>query len=250
MKKLLYILLICVFNFALNSCRKSDGKPTSTEIGSTDYDLDASDNTIRKKEALLGNLISDAIKLYYINKGETIDFCLINGGNIRFDMQLRPNGIYPKGIITSEMVDEMLPFGNSSVIVELTGNELKEILERSVAQYPLAKGPFLQCSKEISYFVDTLKQSQVINLNETQIITPGSRIDSIHINGQAFSSSAVYLVLFSEYIAAGNDGFVTLKNIPTQKKKYFSDNQTSAVKDFFQLNSPVKPQIEGRIKFN
>ena len=242
------ILLLLVLELA--SCRKSDGKPSSTEIGTSEVDLDASENLIRKKETLLGNLISDALKEYFDNKNEIFDFVLTNGGNIRFDSQLRPNGIYPKGILTSEMVDEMLPFGNSSVIVELTGAELKEILERSVAQYPLAKGPFLHPSKELFYQIDTTKQSQIINIDETVIITPGDRIDSILINGVCYSPTGIYNVLFSEYIGDGNDGYVTLKNLSSNKKKYFTEFQTNALKDYIILNSPISPKLEGRIKFN
>ncbi len=249
MKKMNIYLLICILILSLVSCRKSDGKPTSTAIGSSDVDLNAKEDIVRKKEALLGNVVSDALKLYYENKGEVFDFALTIGGSIRYDAQLRPDGIYPKGTITVEMIDEMLPFGNSSAIVTVTGTQLKEMLERSVAQYPLAKGPFLQCSKEIKYKIDTLQSPQVINIDETQIVSPGSRIDSIYINGISYQASAEYRVLVSDYIAKGNDGYVTLKNLPSSSKKMFSDNQANAVKDYFLIESPIKPVFEGRIYF-
>lgn len=237
-------LLIIVF-----SCRKSDGKPTSTEIGSSAIDLNANENVIRKKEAVIGNLVCDALMTYFTQIGEEIDFVLINGGNIRYNSQNRPDGIYKKGMITSEMIDEMLPFANSSYIVQLTGSQLKQILERSVAQYPLAKGPFLQCSKEIRYKVDTNAVSQVINIEETQILTAGNRVDSIYINNETFLPNALYRVLFSDYVAEGNDGFVALKNINKSLKKFLSDNQTNAVKDYIIVNSPIEPKLENRIYF-
>lgn len=241
--------LLCILILSLISCRKSDGKPTSTAIGSSDVDLTAKEAIIRKKEALLGNVISDALKLYYENKGEVIDFVLMNGGAIRYDAQLRPDGVYPKGTITVEMIEEMLPFGNTSAIVTVTGTQLKEMLERSVAQYPLAKGPFFQCSKEIKYKIDTLQSPQVINIEETQIVSSGNRIDSIYVNGIPYQATTEYKVLVSDYIAQGNDGYVTLRNIPDASKKYFSDNQTNAVKDYFLIHSPIKPVFEGRIYF-
>lgn len=231
------------------SCRKSDGKPTSTEIGTSLVDLNAHAEIIRKNEAVLGNLICDALKSYYQHKGEKVDFVLINGGNIRYNQQLRPDGIYPKGTITSEMVDEMLPFENSSYIIQITGIQLKNVLERSVAQYPLAKGPFMQCSKEFSFVVDTLENPQVINIEETVIENQGNRIFSMNLNGNSIQDNEIYYVLFSDYIGEGNDGYVTLKNISNSLKKKFSDNQTNAVKDFILINSAIEPKIENRIVF-
>jgi 5'-nucleotidase / UDP-sugar diphosphatase len=242
------LAFICCI-FLLLACRKSDGKPTSTEIGTLAVDLTALQDVVRKKEALIGNLICDALKIYYENLGEEIDFVLINGGNIRFNAQLRPDGIYKSGTFTSEMVDEMLPFENSSYIVQITGTQLKEILERSVAQLPLAKGPFLQCSKEISYKIDTLANPQILNIEETQIENTGNRIDSIFINGESFNPNSVYKVLFSDYIGDGNDGFVTLKNLSSSFKKKFTDNQTNAVKDYVIINSIIEPKFENRIRF-
>ncbi len=50
-----------------------------------------------------------------------------NGGGIRGDK------IYSKGEITSATLQEMHPFGNTIVIVKLTGAQLKQVLERGAA---------------------------------------------------------------------------------------------------------------------
>lgn len=247
MKKYLVILFLLLLAVA---CRKSDGKPTETVIGSSTVDLDANQEVIRRKEALIGNFIADAILEYYLNKGQVADVAMINGGNIRFNTAFRPDGIYPAGNLTAEMMDEMLPFGNFSYIVTLKGSELKQILERSVAQYPLAKGPFMQISNGMVVYVDTLKQSQVININEDQIVSDGLRIDSIYFNDKKVIDTDILKVIFPDYIANGNDGYVTLKNLDPSKKILFEDNQTNAIKDYVILNSPIKPVLEGRIVFN
>ena len=77
MRKLAYILIALTLVLELYSCRKSDGEPSSTEIGTTSVDLDANEGVIRKKEAVLGNLISDAVYQYFENKNENLDFVLI-----------------------------------------------------------------------------------------------------------------------------------------------------------------------------
>ena len=243
------LLVIFIFSTLFLGCRKSDEKPTNTDIGSTNVDLSADGDFVRKKEAVIANFICDALKVYYIDKGETLDFVFINGGNIRYNAQIRPNGIYPKGILTAEMMDEMLPFQNTSYIVQLTGNQLKEILERAVAQYPLPKGPFMHCSKEFSFQIDTLANPQILNVDQTAIEIAGNRIDSLKFNGNLISPNETFSVLFSDYIAEGNDGFLTLKYLNPNLKKYFGDNQSSALKDFVLLNSPIEPKLEGRIIF-
>ena len=246
MKKLLQLIFLTLLIF---SCRKSDEKPTNTEIGSSLVDLTAVETVIRKKESLLANFVCDALKESFEGKGEVIDFVLINAGNIRYNSQLRPDGIYKKEMLTAEMMDEILPFQNSSSIVQLTGSEIKIILERAVAQYPIAKGPFMQCSSGFSFRIDTLANPQLLNIDETVIQTNGQRIELMTLNGVTIVPTNIYKVLLSDYIAEGNDGFVTLKYLNLSLKRYFEDNQSSALKDYVLLNSPINPQLEGRIIF-
>jgi 2',3'-cyclic-nucleotide 2'-phosphodiesterase (5'-nucleotidase family) len=174
---------------------------------------------------------------------------VVNAGSIRYSASKRANGIYPAGIITSEMVDEMLPFGDATVLVKLTGKEVKSVFERAAAQYPLAKGPFLQVSKEIQVTIDTNQSPQIINIDGSMIISPGNRISSIKIQEVMIDSSAVYTVAFPDFIAEGNDGYVTLRNIPAVLKDNLFENQSNAIKEYIILNTPVTPVIENRLKF-
>lgn len=248
MKKNYFFLAYTIFIICFSSCCKDEvEKPVA--LGEIKAELNASKGEVRTKETLIGNLVADAIKSYEVSKGFGIDFAIINGGGIRFDQQTRPSGIYPAGLFTNEMIDEMLPFGNTSTVVLVTGKELKSIFERSVAQLPLAQGPFLQVSKEIKIVIDTTKSPQVINeLIEPNIITSeGQRITSLKINNVEYDSLATYKLITSDFIAAGNDGYVTFKNINNDKKIQIEDDQSGAFKEYIILNSPLLPAIEGRI---
>jgi 5'-nucleotidase/UDP-sugar diphosphatase len=234
----------------LSSCCKDEfEKPVA--LGEIKMNLDASKSEVRTKETLIGNLIADAMKADAERKDKSVDFALMNGGGIRFDQETRPSGIYPSGLFTSEMVDEMLPFGNTNAIVKVTGKELKSILERSVAQLPLAEGPFLQLSAEIKITVDTTKAPQIINdlIEPNVIIYNGSRIKSIKINNVEYDSTATYTLITSDFIAAGNDGYVALKNIAPDKKEDLNEDQTGALKEYIILKTPITPVIEERIVF-
>jgi len=240
----IYVLIVICFSAC---CKEEAEDPIA--LGNITVDLDASKPTVRTKEALIGNMICDAVKSDAGRRGKVVDFSIMNGGGIRFNEQSRPSGIYPAGLFTSDMIEEMLPFGNASVVVKVTGKELKSIFERSVAQLPVAKGPFLQVSKELKIIIDTTKPPQIINdlVEPNIIVSNGSRIISIKINNVEYDSLATYTLVTSDFIAEGNDGYVTFKNISPDKKENLGDDQSGAVKEYIILNTPVTPIIEGRI---
>lgn len=252
MGNLYYVCTYFIVAFGIQSCCKEINQPPSDVLGQITVDLDANSTILRTKETLIGNMICDGIKKEMDLRGETVDFVIMNSGAIRFDPGIHPNGIYPAGIFTSAMVDEMLPFENANVIVKVTGKELKSIFERSVALYPsTVSGPFLQISKELKIIIDTTKIPQVINdlVDPPVIVTPGNRIVSIKINNVEYDSLATYKVVVNEFIAeqTDNDGYVTFRNISTDKKENLGDNQAETVKNYIKLNTPIIPHLEGRI---
>lgn len=244
-------ILILLMSFLLISyaCAKKNRKPQPKVIGVLAVDLDANRAIVRKKEALMGNMILDAMRDDLKNRNKAIDGFIFNGGDMRFSATSRPSGIYLSGDFTSEMADEMLPFGNTNVIVKVTGTQLKEIFERSVAQYPLAQGPFLHVSKEIQVVIDTTKAPQVLDVNGTAIVTHGSRIVSIKINSLPIDSLTEYKIGTSNYIAEGNDGYVTFKNIPIELKEDIGEDQVNALKEYVITNGTITPKLEGRLIF-
>lgn len=248
--KIIRILILLLSSMLIhNSCAKKNRTPQPKVIGTLIVDLDANKNVVRKKEALIGNLILDAMKKDLDDRNKNVDCFIFNGGDMRFSATKRPNGIYPAGDFTVEMVDEMLPFGNTNVIVKITGKQLKEVLERSVAQYPLAQGPFLQVSREMQVIIDTTKAPQTLDVNSTTIVSHGARITSIKINNIPIDSLTEYFVGTSNYIAEGNDGYVTFKNIPEELKENIGEDQANALKEFVITNSRIEPKLEGRLIF-
>ena len=97
--------------------------------------LDCRGETLRTKEAVAGNLITDIIRKHF-----KTDIVFLNSGGIRGER------IIPSGNITTEDIDLMLPFENQVSILSLKGSEIKQILEQSVSFLPLKYGGFLQVS--------------------------------------------------------------------------------------------------------
>ena len=249
MNYLKVLLIITSSIIFASSCCEERVKPDTVVVGEVLIDLDASTQTVRLQEALIGNMVADAFMEYVLFKDKTIDFAVINGGNLRFNEDIRPDGVYPSGEWTREMVEELLFFGNFGIIVSVTGTELKSIFERSVAQLPLAKGPFLQVSKEVKIVIDTLavRQAQIINETQDQIVVEGTRIMSIRINNREYNPDSTYIFMSVDYIIEGNDGYATLANISDDKKENLGEDLVIVLENYLKTHSPVKPEFEERI---
>jgi 2',3'-cyclic-nucleotide 2'-phosphodiesterase (5'-nucleotidase family) len=249
MRRYYIIVLILGLLLFFDSCRKRDRSPQAHVLGALLVDLDANKTVVRKREALMGNMILDAFKNDMENRNKPVDFFISNGGGMRFSETKRPNGIYKAGDFTSEMVDEMLPFGNTNAIVTMTGSQLKEVFERSLAQYPLAQGAFLQVSKELQIVIDTTQAPQILDVNNETIVSPGKRIVSIKYNTISIDSLKEYRVGTVNFLAEGNDGYVTFKSIPNELKEYIDEDQANALKEYVINKTPINPKLEGRIVF-
>lgn len=244
--------------FFLFGCNADDIAPIAESdesvAGFTTVDLDANKPVVRGGEAVLGNLIADSFLSYAINEGYNVDFAMANGGNIRFNSTTRTNGIYPAGDITQDDINELLPFNNTGIIVEITGLELKSTLERSVHALPISEGnsgngAFAHVSSGIQIVVDTSLQAQIIDeLNNVGSITiEGERVVQVTINGELLDLQRTYLVLIPSFAAGGGDAYVTLGAIGDDRKIDLAEPLKIALRDYLAVISPVTPIIENRI---
>ena len=122
-----------------------------TEVGNRkaadcDYDLithDAEGNRIvRNQETNLGNLISDAFRHVL-----GADIAYFNGGGIRSSIEA--------GEITFNDLLNVLPFNNTGVVVEVSGQTIVEMLELTVAKWPAENANFPHVSG-VTFSVNTL----------------------------------------------------------------------------------------------
>ncbi len=243
-----FILILSLFFI---SCEREYEVIVNTdEIGYFGVDLDARKEVIRIQESLLGNLLADALKLYFEDKSKPVDFAVINSGGIRFDDKTRPTGIYLSSVpITISIVEEILPFENYMVSVTATGKQIKEIFEHSVSSLIEPEGKFLQISKGIQIEVDTTRQAEVLNSDKTMIETQGERIISIKINEELIDNEKVYKLATTDFIAGGGDGYVTFANIPNEVKESIGETIKYSLLSYIekQNNELIIPVLEDRI---
>ncbi|CAM5777104.1 multifunctional 2',3'-cyclic-nucleotide 2'-phosphodiesterase/5'-nucleotidase/3'-nucleotidase [Labrys miyagiensis] len=158
----------------------------NVEIGTTSVELDSRTASVRSQETAMGDLIADAIRAR-----TNADCALTNGGGIR------ANKVYPAGAkLTRRDILSELPFGNTTVLVDIKGSDIKAALENGVSQLENYAGRFPQ----VSGMVVTVDRKAPV----------GSRILSVSIDGQPLDPDRRYKLASNNFMLAGGDGYTAL----------------------------------------
>lgn len=194
--------------------------------------LTDSDVSVRANETELGNLVTDAMLAKAKEKYPETAIAMQNGGGIRAAID--------QGPITVGEVIAVLPFGNDPAVVELTGDEIKQILEYSVRLAPEESGGFLQISG-MKFEYDSTKEA-------------GSRVVSMQVkNGEEYvdiNSDQTYLVTTNNFTAKGGDGYEVFAQAYAEGRvQDLGEIDWEQFRDYMveDLNGIVDPVIEGRI---
>ena len=161
----------------------------------------------RTEETNLGDLITDAMVWSVVKEGgiEQVEpnhvIGITNGGGIRAAVNV--------GDVSMKDINTVLPFGNTVVVIYVTGEELLEVLEASTFCTPDSIGGYPQTSG-ITWTLDTTKsfdQGEVYTLDgkESSYFKPASiqRVTIEKINGEDFDPAATYAVVTNNFCAAG-----------------------------------------------
>lgn len=183
-------------------------------------------------EMPLGNVVADAYLDSYLQQHPTTThaIALTNGGGIRASVPFIDNGT-----VTHGALHKVTPFGNNLVVKQLTGAQLKQLLEEQWSNANCAEkrlpttqicGRLLQPSRSLRYSWDwskgqgtaeLLTQVEVLNLQTQQW---GPIVDTEH-----------YSVITNEYLADGGDKFPTFKG---PEKIYLGKNDLDALVEYFE----------------
>jgi 5'-nucleotidase/UDP-sugar diphosphatase len=196
-------------------------------IAEAKVDLVGERAIVRKRESNLGNLIADGMVWKTRNAG--VQIALQNGGGIRASI--------PKGPITVGKVYEVLPFGNTLVVMDLKGKEILAALENGVSQWEQTAGRFLQVAG-LRYAFDLARPA-------------GSRVVRVEVKTEKgfapLDLEATYRVVVNSFIANGGDGFTALKEAQGYRVDTgFSDAESFM--DYLKELKVVEAQVEGRIE--
>jgi 2',3'-cyclic-nucleotide 2'-phosphodiesterase (5'-nucleotidase family) len=90
-----------------------------------------------------------------------------------------------------------LPFGNVTVLTEVTGKQIWEALENGFSKYEDGAGRFPQVSG-LKVVADVKQPS-------------GSRIVSVMVGAEPLDLTATYKLATNDYMLEGGDGYTALK---------------------------------------
>jgi 5'-nucleotidase / UDP-sugar diphosphatase len=159
------------------------GKELNVAVGKTEVALDSRRNMVRTQETAMGDLIADAMK-----DAVGADIVIINGGGIRGDKEYAAGSELTRKDVLSE-----LPFGNKTVLAEMTGQQVLDGLENGFSQIEDGAGRFPQVSG-IKVVADTKAPK-------------GKRVVSVMVGDKPLDPKATYKVSTNDYMLGGGDGY-------------------------------------------
>ena len=193
-------------------------------IGRTAVELDSRRSNVRTKETRLGNLIAEATR-----RGVGADVGLVNGGGIRGDRTYPPGSALTRRDILRE-----LPFGNVTVLLRLTGAELRAALENGVSQVENLAGRFPQIAG-MRFVYDPRAPA-------------GERLVEVEVGGAPLDPTGTYTVAANDYMARGGDGYAALAAGKPLIDASDATLMATMVMDYIEAEGTVEPEVDGRIR--
>lgn len=209
----------------------------SEEVGRTNVDLLIYDpvavddagkavRIVRRAETNLGDLYADAVR-----EASGAQIGWINGGNVRANL--------PKGVITSNDLLSVSPFGNHLCVIEATGQQILDALEWCARVVPDENGAFMQCSG-MTYEIHTDIESSC-TMDEYGMFTGVAgeyRVKNVKVDGEPLELDKTYTLAGPDYTLLDHgDGMTAFDGA---KVLWLSENQ-----DYTYVKSYISDTLGG-----
>lgn len=207
----------------IESYRALVGPLANQQIGTLEADITRAPNEHGYSQ--LGGMIADA-QLAATNPANMggAQLAFMNQGGVRNDLMFGDD----QGIITFEELHSVQPFGNTLVVLEMTGAQIEALLEQ---QWQADKTSILQPSANVSYsWSDTAGDH----------IAP----EDVMIDGAPLALDATYRVTVNSFLASGGDGFSLLQDA---KQVSGGPVDLDVFVDYIKRTSPLRVEETSRI---
>ena len=172
-------------------------------------------------ESVLGNFVADlcyesAVNLFKNYSKQPVDFCVLNNGGLRSSL--------PAGSITRRNVYELMPFDNELVVVTLSPDSVKSLLN-----YIAEKGGV-----------------PVANL---QMRIKDKKPGDVMIGGKPYDPTKSYNVATSDYLSNGGDNMIMFSGAMQTESLGIKirDAIINYISDSGKKQMVLKPATDGRI---
>jgi len=192
-------------------------------------------------ESNMGNLVTDGMrwKADQYDDGEvnsSVDIAFTNPGGLRADIVIPAGATLPFEITWGDTFN-VLPFGNTLFLMDLTGAQIQTLLNQSANLY---KGILQTSGAAWKWF------------NDCQCNTPTTwGAFDVTVNGQPLDAGSIYRVVTNNFLAPGGDGWVTFAEGSNRWDTYY--DMQEGVNEYIQWYNanvgPIDHQVEGRIVY-
>lgn len=135
---------------------------------------------LKEKESGLGDFVTDALL-----KATGADIALYSGRELRFDIF--------KGDITNGLLYEAIPYPSKTVVIEMTGADIKETMEQAL-------------------YKDFMLQVAGIKVVYDKSRPWGKRVVELTVGGSPVVEEQTYKVVTSGFLTQGSDGYRKIMN--------------------------------------
>jgi 5'-nucleotidase/UDP-sugar diphosphatase len=193
--------------------RAEADKYASRVLGRTEEFLQGS----RDMNDPLGNLVVDALLDYGTKQSWKSDLAFYNGAGLRASIGI--------GEITYGKLAEVLPFQNTVVSVDLTGAQVKEVMEGMAG----SAGRLFMAGGTMAYRFTNGARKRVL---------------SATVGGAPLDPARVYRVVTIDYLHGGGDGHT---GFGKGTNVIYGDVDVDVVAAYIQANAPLAPKSPGRV---
>ena len=145
-------------------------------------------------ESAIGDLIADAI--LNATRAQGVKLAFMNAGGIRKDLDVGENLVASYG-----QVQIVVPFGNTMVAMDMTGAQIRGLLEQQWVRPGASDDSILQISDGFSYTWNPAAP-------RGQRVVPGSMM----LNGAPIDDAKTYRIAANNFLAEGGDNFPMFKD--------------------------------------
>ncbi|MDL2227183.1 5'-nucleotidase C-terminal domain-containing protein, partial [Deltaproteobacteria bacterium OttesenSCG-928-M10] len=190
----------------------------SRPTGSFAGPVDVRRSVIRSSESAFGNFLTDAVR-----RRTGAQVAVLTAGDIRGDR------VYPAGPFSIRTVMEILPFQNEIIIKELTGKEIRQMMDLSASALTgegdlydtknrVSTGGFLHVSGlRASLALYAINQPALVD-DDGRIQSLGNRVKSLGVEEDglwtSLNDNETYTVAMTDFLAEGGDKYKFLVEAP------------------------------------
>ncbi len=208
------------------------------------YDSDGT-WAVRKRETNAGDFVADAYRAV-----TGADVAIVNGGGVRAEIEV--------GNVTRKMLMDINAFNNDMCVIEVTGQQLVDVLEHGARKCPESLGGFFQVSG-VTFELHAYGETPVITDQLGNFIeideTKERRVQNVCVGGEPIDLNKTYTLAGSAYVLTqGGDGLTMLDGVKIVQQEGLPCDSEMLIQYLEILGGKItaemygNPDGDGRIK--